>query len=269
MIRLPDVPLPASTQRQLSQLQLKIDTIMDFAVKVSTAKTKFTQHNRPNDPIFRQVRASLAIMCSGARRCGYCEDSGADEVEHIKPKSLYPELTFVWENYLYACGPCNGPKNNQFAVFSDATGLFTEVTRRKGDPLIAPESGAPVLIDPRTEDALEYMELDLVDTFYFLPIGAPDSRDYQRAEYTITVLRLNERDILPTARKEAFCSYRARLVEYIRERDRGVPAEQLNTLVEALQRMGHPTVWIEMKRQQRLIPSLKALFDIAPEALNW
>lgn len=95
-------------------------------------------------------------MCSGSRRCLYCEDSCADEVEHIKPQDLYPEFVFVWENYLYACGPCNGGKNNAFAVFDPATGATIIVTRKRGDPVTPPAVGTDVFINPRTEDPLQY-----------------------------------------------------------------------------------------------------------------
>jgi hypothetical protein len=208
-------------------------------------------------------------MCSGARRCGYCEDSAADEVEHIKPKDLYPETTFIWENYLYACGPCNGPKNNQFAVFASATGKLIDVARKRNDPIVPPTPGDPVLIDPRREDPLAFMELDLLGTFYFLPIGPVDSRDYVRATYTISVLRLNDRDYLPVARAEAYRSYRARLSEYITRRGRRASRRHLDDLVRAVRRMGHPTVWREMKRQHKSSPELNDLFQQAPEALNW
>ncbi|MCI0486337.1 MAG: hypothetical protein L0229_07025 [Blastocatellia bacterium] len=269
MIRLRDVSLPAATQGQLNKLQRGIDSVADYEEKVAAAKTQFARHNRADNPSFRVVRSSLTEMCSGARRCGYCEDSCADEVEHIKPKALYPEAVFVWENYLYACGPCNGLKNNKFAVFSATTGRLTNVTRKKGDPIVPPAPGDAVLIDPRREDPLEFMELDLMGTFYFLPIARPGSKEYRRANYTIEVLRLNERDVLPTARREAYGSYRARLSEYITKREGGAPENRLNALVQALQRMGHPTVWKEMKRQHRLLSELQELFEQAPEALDW
>ena len=67
----------------------------------------------------------------------YCEDSVGDEVEHHRPKNLYPDHTFLWDNYLYACGPCNGPKNNRFAVF-DVRRLYLvgshASARSAGDP---------------------------------------------------------------------------------------------------------------------------------------
>ena len=215
------------------------------------------------------VRASLTKTCFGSRRCGYCEDSVADEVEHIKPKDLYPELAFVWKNYLYACGPCNGPKNNQFAVLSHRSGTLVEVSRRHGQPIVPPERGDPVLIDPRTENPLDYLQLDLLGTFLFLPAGTVGSREFCRASYTIRVLRLNDRDYLLAARREAFLSYRARLVEYVAKKESGISGTKLNRLVTALRSMGHPTVWHEIKRQHSLIPELNALFDKAPEAVHW
>ncbi len=36
-----------------------------------------------------------------------------------------------------------------------------------------------------------------------------------------------------------------------------------------LRRTYHPTVWAEMKRQRSLLPELRALFQAAPEALEW
>lgn len=208
-------------------------------------------------------------MCSGAQRCAYCEDSVADEVEHIKPKDLYPESVFVWENYLYACGPCNGPKNNQFAVFSSMAEQFTDVTRGRKALVVPPEEGDPVLINPRIENPLDFLYLDLVDTFYFLPRLGLDTKKQKRADYTIDILRLNAKDYLVEARAEAFGSYRARLSEYISDKASGVKGTHLDKRVKAQQRMQHPTVWREMQRQQKLIPALKYLFDLAPEAASW
>lgn len=269
MIQLSEVTLPETTQEALDGWQLKIDAIDDYAERVEAAKEQFSNRNRQANPVFRVIREKLTEMCSGARRCGYCEDSYADEVEHIKPKDLYPEFVFVWNNYLYACGPCNGPKNNRFAIFASVTGGVIDVTRRRGEPVVPPEPGDPLLIDPRREDPLAFMMLDLRDTFWFMPIAEADSREYRRAEYTIDVLRLNDRDALLAAREEAYRSYRARFSEYLTQRDADAPEDTLRDLIAALHRMGHPTVWKEMQRQHRLIPDLHDLFERAPEALDW
>ncbi len=269
MIQLPDLPLLTTTQDKLERWQQTIDSITVYSDRVSKGKSPFSLYNKPRNHTFKQVRDVLTKMCSGARRCAYCEDSVADEVEHVKPKDLYPESVFVWENYLYACGPCNGPKNNQFSVFSSLTGDFTNVARGRSVPIVPPEAGNPVLINPRLENPLDFLQLDLVDTFYFLPHYGLNTNNHKRAEYTINILRLNDRDYLVAARAEAFDSYRARLSEYISSQSLGVGEAQLDKRVKALQRMQHPTVWREMQRQQTLIPELSDLFDQAPEAISW
>ncbi|MFP5272700.1 HNH endonuclease [Coleofasciculus sp.] len=154
MIRLPHRNLPKNAQNQLNTWQNEINGLKDYAERVDRGKKAFARRNKLTNPTFRKVRQTLTQMCCAARRCGYCEDSVADEVEHIKPKDLYPEAVFVWENYLYACGQCNGGKNNKYAVFSDTTGQVKEVALRRGEPMVEPEQGEPVLIDPRKEEYL-------------------------------------------------------------------------------------------------------------------
>lgn len=268
MIRIPDTELPKRAQTWLTKYQREIDEIRDYAERVKQAKDRFKTRNAGKNATFQVVRDTLSAMCSGARRCMYCEDSCADEIEHVKPKDLYPESVFVWKNYLYACGPCNGPKNNKYAVISRGRGELVDVTRKAGDPVVPPIQGDPALLDPRSENPLDFLELDLVETFLFLPRPNADARADLRAKYTIETLRLN-RDLLLVAREEAYGSYRARLSEYIQFRDSGAPQDSLVLLISALRNMGHPTVWWEMKRQRDLIDELHYLFATAPEALNW
>lgn len=51
-------------------------------------------------------------------KCMYCEsfvthiDYG--DVEHIKPKSKFPELEFNWENLGFVCGKCNNCKLQKY-----------------------------------------------------------------------------------------------------------------------------------------------------------
>jgi hypothetical protein len=149
------------------------------------------------------------------------------------------------------------------------TDELIDVTRKHGDPVKPPKKGNPALINPREENPSDFMKLDLRGTFYFLPTPKQGTKEYNRADYTIRVLRLNDRDYLQVARAEAYGSYRARLSEYIEKRDKGSSEKELNALINALKRMQHPTVWQEMKKQSGLIPELQKLFNQAPEALNW
>jgi len=84
---------------------------------------------------FDEVRTKLRSMATGLERCMYCEDSAATDIEHFWPKSKYPERAFSWSNYLLACSCCNSNhKREQFPL---------------------DEAGAPLLIDPTTEDPRE------------------------------------------------------------------------------------------------------------------
>lgn len=269
MIQLPSQNLSIAVQHRLNKYQQEVDQEPSYPACVDAAKKLFSKRNKTSNKTFLQIRETLTIMCSGARRCCYCEDSVADEIEHIRPKDLYPERVFVWENYVYACGPCNGPKNNKFAVIDAATGNLVEVNRPKNMPVLPPQPGQPALIDPRSEDPLEYLELDLLGTFYFVPKNNLAAIKLLRANYTLDVLHLNDRDYLVDARKESYGSYRARLVEYIYCKNIGASQNQLNILLSSIQHLQHPTVWREMQRQYALIPELNHLFTQVPEALNW
>ena len=266
MLYLDGPGLDGETANGLRRYQAKVDATHTYPERVAAGKTLFSSYNRQENRVFRVVRERLATMCSGARRCGYCEDSAGDEVEHIKPKDLYPEDVFVWENYLLACGPCNGGKNNRFAVLRD--GRLLDVTRGRKDPIRKPKSGSPAPINPRAEDPLAFLDLEIMDTFWFLPRDGLSEVDEMRADYSIDVLKLN-RDVLVEARREAYGSYRARLFEYRGIRDNGASVAELGNLRDAIMTMAHPTVWHEMQRQQAVIDDLRQLFLDVPETLMW
>jgi len=275
MIRLADISLDAAASQKLQEWQDEVDALPDYAARVEAADRRFGSRNRPDNATFKEVRATLDRMCSGARRCAYCEDSAGDEVEHVRPKNLYPDAVFKWENYLYACGSCNGPKRNKYAVYSSASGAEVEVTRRSGDPVVEPEPGDPLLIDPRSEDPTQYLVLDLLGTHLFRPRPGLPARWKRRAEYTIEVLGLNSRDYLPRARQQAYAAYVGLLGKYV-ERKRQVEAgsggwtqADLDQIARELRDLPHPTVWTEIKRWRSCLYEVEQLFQAAPEALNW
>ncbi|MBL8209943.1 MAG: hypothetical protein JNK87_04495 [Bryobacterales bacterium] len=269
MLRLPLRTLPPHVAATLQAYENEVLAEPDYPARVALAKQRFKQRNTATNATFREIRNTLGEMCAGARRCMYCEDSMADEVEHHRPKDLYPGQVFSWNNYLYACGPCNSPKQNKFAII-DARQQRIDVARKKGDPIVPPIPGATALLDPRVDDPLDFLMLDIAgNTFLFVAIPGLPVVETLRAEYTIELLKLNDRDPLPRARREAFHNYRARLVEYVSKAEAGASQSELHLLVDALQRMGHPTVWQEMKRQRTLIPELNTLFTQASQALTW
>lgn len=267
MLHLQDPGLNAKTMLGLAGYQAEVDAAGDYPAQVAAGKELFPKYNRKSNPVFRVVRDQLAAMSPGARRCGYCEDSAAGEVEHIAPKNLYPEKTFAWENYLYACGPCNRGKGGRYPVIIP-DGQFVDVSRRSGQAIRKPPSGYPALINPRMENPLDFFDLEITETFRFIPRLDLSRRDEQRAGCTIEILKLN-RSVLVRARRNAYCTYRARLVEYRNGCDNNAPRPVLNRLAKAVQSIDHPTVWREMQRQRTVISELGNLFADVPEALDW
>ena len=216
-------------------------------------------------------------MCSGARRCVYCEDSVGDEVEHIRPKDFFPEMCFVWENYVYACGNCNSPKNNKFALFRDDNNEFYEVNLF---PKIEPPKGKDAMINPRNENPMKYFILNLRNEIShekcrFVIIPNLSQQDKQKAEFTLELLNLNAREFLRQGREEAYEDYKARLERYKNEKKAGNNQNKLNKMIEGIKQKQHPTVWKEMQRYYRenwlkpIDEELHNLFEECPEALDW
>jgi len=59
-----------------------------------------------------------ALRKSTSGKCMYCESkmehNSFSLVEHIKPKSKFPELEFVWDNLGFSCEWCNTNKSDKY-----------------------------------------------------------------------------------------------------------------------------------------------------------
>ncbi|MFZ4813324.1 MAG: hypothetical protein ACOYL5_02220 [Phototrophicaceae bacterium] len=237
MIQLTDRALSPQALAQLQKHQAQVDAKPTWAEKVAEAARMWKPQNRAFDEITEQ----LIAMCPGTRRCCYCEDARAEDVEHYRPKSRYPEDAYVWENYLYACSACNSnAKRDQFAVIVDG--------KRQALPAgVEPINGQPALINPRYENPLDFLELDLLRTFEFGVREGLSELDQQRADYTIEVLQLNKRVELVDWRQK---SYRV-FVGWVDTYARYERAQDLNALqahYNDLKSYTHLAVWEEMKR---------------------
>ena len=99
---------------ELALYQQAVDAAGTYAerVKAADAHWRSRRGNKPLDV----VRDMLSAMCPGIRRCMFCEDSARIDLDHFRPKSLYPELVFAWVNYLYVCKQCNTDKGARFKL---------------------------------------------------------------------------------------------------------------------------------------------------------
>jgi uncharacterized protein (TIGR02646 family) len=263
MRKLPDEVPPPEVQVALNAARDELERVGDYAAKV-----RATEHHwkSARTRVVKPVRSVLRSMCGEAEPCCYCESSIGAQVEHARPKSLYPELTFDWLNLLLVCGACNTIKNNGFAVLID--GRAVQVARRRSAPIVPPPTGPMALVDLRREDPLSFFELNL-ELGVIQPRRRLDELGLERAKFTRKLLNLN-RDPLPTWRVQACGTFKARLEQYINRRARDPMHPALTAFKAELLRLPHQMVWREMKRQHATTgPDLRQLFADAPEALDW
>lgn len=271
------LPLSVSSQAVLTSLTDEVAGMPQYTDRVAHAKTLWAAKgsSKAKRAAFDEVKAELTKACSGHRRCNYCEDSVADEIEHFRPKDLYPELCFSWANYLYACGPCNAPKGAKFAVFVGASDVPIEVSRKDGEPVVAPAIGSAALLDPRVDDPLDFFFLDLASappTFVMVPLPSLGPRDAARARYTEKILHLNDRAHLIAARGTSYEALVSALVRVGAARA-GLSVEPdteaLKGAREVVANTPHRFVWEVMKRHRPKLPKIDKLFGLVPEALGW
>ncbi|CAG0989081.1 hypothetical protein ANRL4_02352 [Anaerolineae bacterium] len=261
MIRLPERTLEKQILEQLSKWQLEIDSQESFLDRKKLAIKRYKQLNKAENKIFLKVRETLRSMCGGIERCAYCEDSHATSIDHFRPKTCYPELTFVWENYVPACPSCNQNKGDGFALDQGSESTIELDCRKQTE---APPQGSPVLIDPRQENPSDLLDLDL-NTGLLLPHYKLPPRPKSRASYTIKRLRLND-DALVRARQAAYEHFVLAVKAFIYDSQHHT--ETLKQTSDAIHRSSHPMVWQEMKRQYLDYPVLADLFRKAPELLD-
>jgi uncharacterized protein (TIGR02646 family) len=289
----------AITLQHLLGQQAIIDVLLpDQRAKRAQALWDSKSSAKSGEAAFTEVKETLIGMCVSTELCNYCEQSEATDIEHIHPKSFFPERTFQWPNYLLACKTCNTHyKLDQFAVFTPAQSA-TAVPLQRGQP--SPSLDA-AFIDPRVEDPMQYLFLDIRGKSFQLilhpslqvsPPSLTNLRAIAKAEATLEVLQIGKRAALARARKNAFLFYQDQLERYQKVRDATTwsDLEQLaqdpclvdrtNTFEAEQQEMmaglkqnitehSHPTVWREMQRQHQHLLKTKQLFEDVPDALNW
>jgi hypothetical protein len=293
MIPLSSKALLPSTLVELARQQRAVNKPGVFADRVAKAQARWKSKagSKAGKLAFAEIIKELIRMTVSDNACSYCEHNEGGDIEHIYPKSWFPERAFVWENYLWACKSCNTTfKNSSFAVFNPngSTTLVNLTSQTLGPP---PTSDG-VLLNPRTENPLDYLELDFRAGLAFTPRLGLSPREHERAIYTRELLHLNRRPELRKARAIAHRHFIGLLREYVDVKGSttltelkavvNIPhivdptrsfarqrAEIMASLRRAVRSHPHPSVWYEIKNQHSSIAQAPALFAKALEALAW
>jgi len=263
MLKTKQFPIRKGIINHLKKKQEVINALPTYKEQVKHAKVLWQSKKKSNaqKSAFNRVEKELKKIAVAGQYCNYCEAIEGTNIEHIYPKGFYPNKTFVWENYLWACKECNGRhKISQFQIFESKQSA--NVLNLAIDHSFTPPANEDaVFINPRVDNPLDYLQLDLeTGLFQIIPTDI-NSRAYKRASYTLNTLQLNDRKELVIARQQAYKDYLKALEAY---RDNPSLTLQKNILSQR-----HPTVWKEMQRQAKSILILNNLFVQIPNALDW
>lgn len=158
------------------------------------------------------------IRQAGGYRCGYCKaterDFGGTEhfgIDHFRPKSLFPDLTYDRDNLVYCCHSCNMMKSNRFQE----------------------NDGIPMLLHPRRDDYAIHITQRPDGTL----VGVTE-----RGKHTIALLGLNRvshvslrhRKIALRQRYNEILKQLSREIEQNEAEDGAKSAGHLSSLVQAL-----------------------------------
>lgn len=128
MRRLKRPCLPKEIERYLEKRQL--------SAKNKDIENEWKSARQTNS--LKSVLTILQKMMGVRERCMYCVDSHGADIEHFRPKALYPQHAFQWPNLLLCCTECGRTKGSQFPM----------------------HRGRPLLIDPCSEDPWRHLDFD-------------------------------------------------------------------------------------------------------------
>lgn len=297
MLKIISSTISPTTQGHLNNQQADINKQPSYEEQVNRAAVLWNgkESSIPKRNAFAEIKAQLTNNAIGSHYCNYCEHNEHSDIEHFYPKGLYPNKAFLWENYMWSCKKCNsGLKLDKFRIFTPIGSSTVQDITPTHNPrtYIQPINDDSVLINPKIDNPLEYLFLDLSSGIFIAHPNLTSARNIERANYTLELLKIDVREGLKKARIKALKGFMDSLRRYILAKNAN-NYEELEESMEELQPItftrslenektitclsiqedivtrNHPTVWKEMQRQASSFSKLNQLFAQAPEALEW
>ncbi len=171
MRRIQRTALPAAAQSYLSQRQQAVNAKRKKGPLDIENDWKSARQTRK----LKTVVTTLQAMAGARQRCMYCLDSHGSDIEHFRPKAVYPGRMYEWPNLLLCCTECGRFKGNQFPL--------------SGGKL-------PLLINPTREDPWKHLDFD-PDTGNITARFDLALNDWSaKGTATVAVLKLDQREAL-------------------------------------------------------------------------
>jgi uncharacterized protein (TIGR02646 family) len=293
MLQLIEKSLNQAEQAELERLQRLVNDESSFLNKIQKAKSLWiSKDGESGKDVFRKIKALLTEMCIGIEICNYCEGNEANDIEHIYPKSFFPDYAFVWINYLLACKQCNTGYKLDKCYVMDNSGEVHETERGK-EPL----HKQIAIINPRIEDPNNFLWLNTSDWEFELK-DELNAFDTQKAEKTLIILGLNTRPYLIEQRRYAHNHYYDKMERLARilnasniasieatlapaddlvlgRFDKNLSINEIKSIMKEsvkqyIQKHSHPSVWYAIKTiSSKTNNKWKFIFEQIPEALRW
>lgn len=88
-----------------------------LVINAASWTQKYIESDGTTSPWSRtDIKAALVRETGG--KCAYCEGLfitvSFGDIEHIRPRKLFPEAVVKWENLTIACSRCNGNKGSKY-----------------------------------------------------------------------------------------------------------------------------------------------------------
>jgi uncharacterized protein (TIGR02646 family) len=163
-----DLPADAArylTKRQKSATQKQANGTLD-----TTADWKGARQTKS----MGKVLSTLHTMVGERQRCMYCLDSQGSDIEHFRPKAVYPQHMYRWDNMLLCCTHCGRIKGNQFPMAG----------RRA------------LLVDPTKENPWDSLDFDPLTGNICARFDVQLNNWSIKGEKTVEVLHLDKREAL-------------------------------------------------------------------------
>lgn len=198
--------------RYLSNWQLDV-LAKQRALQSKYATAQFKAKNTSKNATFREIRNGLAEASPGDGYCLYCEIGRLERIDHVLPKSFYPEFVFSYDNLVYCCARCNEVKLSKAGLLtatgvSEVIGISNSIS---GSPMVSDFA----FVNPRTADWYSDLVVDIGASYFIVPKTSLSSLQAMRYAFTIDSLGLNKRSDLVRRRKGACTTYLSLCREYI------------------------------------------------------
>ncbi len=170
MRRVQRTALPKAAQSYLSKRQLVADEKQKNGNLNILDDWKSARQTKP----LKAVVATLQTMMGPRQRCMYCLDSHGADLEHFRPKAVYPKRMYHWPNLLLCCTECGRFKGNKFPMFGKQA----------------------LLIDPTREDPWKHLDFDPATGNISARFDVRLDDWSAKGSATVDVLKLDRREAL-------------------------------------------------------------------------